>query len=229
MQPWFLWKGIDSRTMGVWVSELPPPTRATERTEEVEVPGRPGKLTIKEGDNVHDGYVRECRITVPANADFASLLTWLTGDGDAVFSNEADRAYKAHLAAEVKFTKISNSLKTATLAFYVHPHKAQYPPEPAISVSTSASIYNPGTVEAKPLIKLTGSGADITLTVNSTAYTYDDVTGPIYIDCDAQIITESGAIWDGAYDAEFPTLQTGANTVAISGGTCEITPRWRWI
>ena len=215
--------------MGAWVSELPAPTRAEERVTSATIPGRAGNLTLKQGDNIHEGYVRECRITVRADADFATLLTWLSGEGEAVFSNESDRQYFAHIAAAVKFAKEGNSLKTAVIPFYVEPHKGQYPPEPSVAVTTSASIFNPGTVDAKPLIKITGaSAADITLTINDTAYTYDDVTGDIYVDCDAQIVTAGGVIWSGDYDATFPVLQVGANTISISGGTCEITPRWRW-
>ena len=99
MQPYFIWKNIDSRTMGIWVSELPAPTRAAERTHQVEIPGRAGTLTLREGDNVHVGYLKDTRITVAADADFAAILDWLSGDGEVVFSNEPDRAYLAHLGA----------------------------------------------------------------------------------------------------------------------------------
>lgn len=236
MQPWFIWHDIDSRTMGVWVSELPAPVRAAERTNTVEIPGRAGSLTLREGENVHSGYTKECRITVPADADMASLLDWLTGDGQVVFSNEPDRSYTAHLAAEVKFDRAGNSLKTATIPFYVHPHKAQYPPETDIALNASGSVYNPGTVASKGIITLTFTEA-ATLEIGDTTMTFvaaDPGEGESYaqetivIDCDAELITQDGEIWDGSYTGDFPRFAPGSNTVTLTDCTVVIKPRWRW-
>ena len=75
--------------------------------------GRAGTLLYKEGDNVHNGYVREVKVTVRSETDFAGLLTWLSGSGQAVFSNEIDRVYDAQITGEVKFTRNGNALKEA--------------------------------------------------------------------------------------------------------------------
>lgn len=236
MEPWFIWHDIDSRTMGVWVSELPAPTRAAERTEEVTIPGRAGTLTLKEGVNVHEGYVKECKITVRADADIASLLDWLTGDGQVIFSNEPDRSYFAHLAAEVRFDRQGNTLKTATIPFYVHPHKAQYPPETDITLTTSGSVYNPGSVASMPLITVTFTeeaeieiGDDaMTLTAADPGEGESYAQETVIIDCGAEIITKKGEIWDGSSTGAFPRIAPGSNTITLTDCTCVIKPRWRW-
>ena len=231
MMPWFLWKGIDSRDMGIWISELPQPTKAAERTKDVNVLGKAGTLTIREGENVHEGYAKNCKITAPWNADFAALLTWLSGDGEVVFSNEPDRVYHAHLASRIEFYRQGNSLKTATIPFFVHPHKGQYPPEVAFAATSGADIWNPGTVTALPLITVTGSGT-VAFTLNGEAamsLTLGANGETVVIDSDAEIITSGGSIWLGEYTTDFLKLPPGTNTLSWAGtATVTIQPRWRW-
>ena len=219
MLPWFLWKGIDSRTMGLWVTQIPAPTRPAERIKEVEIPGRAGTLTLKEGDNVHEAYVRECVITVLSDADFHSLANWLSGEGDAIFCNETDRVYKAHIAGEVKFDRISNSLKQATIPFYVHPHKGQYPPESDITLEESGTIYNPGNVESRPTFSLTFTTA-CTVAVGDKvmAFYHEGSTTEetIVVDCDAELVTQNGELWGGKVYGEFLRIVPGSNAVTLA-------------
>jgi len=221
--------------MGVWVSELPPPTRAAERVEEKTVPGRAGSLTVKEGEDAHEGYTKECRITAPYTADFAALLDWLRGDGEVIFSNEPDRVYTAHLAAQVQFTRISNSLKQATIPFYVHPHKGQTPPESDITVNESTTIYNPGNVASKPIITLTFTEtATARIGAFTVTLTHEPAEGEtaaeetVTIDCDAELVTQDGEIWEGSMTGDFPRLEPGSNEIVLTDCTAVIKPRWRW-
>lgn len=235
MQPWFIWKGESSIDYGLWISELPAPRRAAERVEEVTVPGRAGTLHLKEGDSVHEGYVRECVVTARADADFASILTWLSGSGDVIFSNEPEFAYDAEISGEVKFTREGNVLKKATIPFFVHPHKRQYPPETDITLTADGTVYNPGTVASRPLVAVTLTGtasAEIGGVEMSFAAKVEEGETPtqetIFVDCDAQIITDSGGIWEGTSTGDFWTLVPGENEVDLTDCTIVITPRWRW-
>ena len=88
-------------------------------------------------------------------------------------------------------------------------------------------LYNIGTREAKPLIRLYGTG-DLTVSVNGKDFTVKDVTTSATIDC------ESTEAYEGSEPlvtiGEFPTLPTGESTVSFTGATkIEITPNWRWI
>ncbi len=230
MQPWFIWKGVDSRTFGIWVSELPAPTRAAESIQQFEIPGRAGTLTVREGENVHRGYMKEVSITVRSDADFQSLMDWLSGDSDVVFSNEPDKAYEAHLANELKFTKIGNTLKSCTVPFFVQPHKKQYPPESNLSFSASGSIYNPGNVASHPLIAITFTEECTMILNNRTMHFVGDPNDAITltIDCDAEIITDNDGLWDGEHEGRFPQIDPGVNNLALTDCTVVITPRWRW-
>lgn len=234
--PYFIWKGQDSRDWGIWVSELPAPTRAEERTEEIKIPGRAGSLLYKEGENVHEGYVKECKITVVADREFGDLLTWLSGTGDVIFSNEGDRVYTAHIASEVRFTKVSNSLKESVIPFLVHPHKGQYPPEPPVTFNAAGNLRNPGSVASRPLVEVTFTqtctvtlnGAEMVFTSEPVAEGESYTQETIAVDCDAQIITCSDGIWRGTSSGDFWTLEPGNNGIALTGATVKIHPRWRW-
>lgn len=217
--------------MGVWVSQLPPIIRAAERVQEVEIPGRAGTLTIKEGENVHDGYVKECIITAPWNADFHAILDWLVGDGEVIFSNEPDRMYWAHLAGEIKFDRISNTLKQCVIPFYVHPHKGQFPPESDITLNTSSSLYNPGTVEARPIFTLTFTeSCSVAVGENEMTFTHTGSAAEetITVDCDAEIVTDGNGIWEGDVTGAFLRLAPGQNEITLTDCTAVIKPRWRW-
>lgn len=92
--------------------------------------------------------------------------------------------------------------------------------------SSAGTLVNPTPYNAKPLLKITGNG---TTTVNgveiTTAYTSSTIIG---IDC------ESGLIYHDSVnmapyvtiDGELPVLAPGNNSIAVSGTTVSITPRW---
>ena len=99
----------------------------------------------------------------------------------------------------------------------------------------NSPAYNPTEFDARPLIKVTGTG---TAVVGDTAIT---ITGTaeqtIYIDCDSmEIYTLNGGAPQSAASLvsfsgnDFPKLKAGSNTVALGTGitSVTITPRW-WI
>ena len=233
---WFVWNGQDSRDFNIWISELPQPTRAAERVEEVTVIGRAGTLLIKEGDNVHGSYLKECAIVVPYTCDMHAILDWLHGSGEVIFSNDPGRVYFADIPNEIKFSRDGNSLRTAVIPFFVHPHAGQWPPETAIAYSADGTIYNPGTVAAKPKIEITFTGS-CTLAIGDTEIEFTDVpvgsgqTQPeitITVDCDAQIITDEDGIWAGTADGDFFLIPPGTSEIDLTNCTISILPRWRW-
>ena len=236
MNPWFVWKGESSLDYGLWISELPAPRKANERTEEVVIPGRSGSLLYRQGKNIHDAYTRECRVTAPSSADYQAILTWLSGTGEVIFSNEPDRVYRAEIVGEVQFTRDGNSLKNATIPFTVHPHKGQYPPEPSLTYNASGTVYNPGTIDSLPLVEITFTqtctvaldGAEMTFTSEPVAEGESYAQETITVDCEAQIITCSDGIWRGTSSGDFWALPPGESDVTVTGASIVLTPRWRW-
>lgn len=232
MYPWFSFNGQNSQQMGVFVSRLPMLTRAEERVQRVTIPGRAGHLTIKEGQDVYNGFPSECVITAPADADFPRILRWLSGSGRAIFSHDPDYAYQADIAGAVRFDRVSNSLQQATIPFYFQPFKGRAIPDPPIIISAqSASVFNPGNVLSLPVVTVDYTGS-IEITIGGYTMAFTALSAPIIVDCGAEIITdEDGDLWQGKYSGDFWRIPAGTSAVAVSesGCTLSIDPKWRWV
>lgn len=230
--PYFYWHDLDSRDMGLWITQLPPIIRAEERVQRLTVPGKAGHLTMTEGNDIYNGYVKNCVVTTRADADFEALTDWLRGEGLVIFSNEHERAYRARIAGPVEFGKLSNSLKMATIPFYVQPYKEQFPKEVLLTkTGTSGTITNPGCVESRPIITVDYEG-NIEIEIGGYSMQFTGLTDKIIVDCDAEIITnEDGTIWEGTYSGDFWRIPTGDSTITMSESGCTLTiqPEWRWV
>lgn len=236
MRSWFVFNTIDSRDMGLYVSQMPEIVRPAERIEYKQIPGRPGSLSYREGENVFDGYKRSVTVYHQREQPLEAVLEWLRGEGDVIFSNETNRAYIADLTAEIRFSPVDNDWEQATVEFFCQPYKKQYPPELPISVTDTATINNPGNIPSKPLIvlpMLTGTEGTLTIGENTYIFTHNILTGMITVDCDAEIVTGPQGLRMDDMDISngFPRLEPGDNAVTVSGfsDAVVITPRWRWI
>ena len=235
MQSWFSWKGERSIDKGIWVTTLPGIARAEERNEQIEVAGRPGVLTILNGEDNHEPIRLTVVVTAPRNINLQPVLDWLTGGGDVVFSNQPDRAYEAQILDSVEFMNISNSLCQANVNFVCQPHKKAVPKEGKISKTlvsdTAQTIVNPGTVAARPKVKVTKSAAgNFTMSIGDSIMSFTSAPTVLVIDCDAEIILKSdGTLWAGTFSGDFFRIPKGSCEIESDVAcTVEIEPNWRW-
>ena len=230
MKATFIWKNKTSDSMGLFISKLPDPIRAPERVETIEIPGRAGSLTVLEGKDVYDSYTKEIVVqTLRSNPRMQEIMDWLRGDGDLVLSNEPEYAYRARITAKVQFDRVSNDLTQAKLQFFVEPFKKnRYQDSDRITISTSGTnIYNPGNIESKPLVTVTGSGH---ITIGGKSMMIIQSSGTTLIDCDAKVVVKDGEIIPG-YGEDFWTIPVGESAVTFTSGTPTIVidPNWRWV
>lgn len=230
--PWFIWKGKNSLgDFGLWINKLPPIVRASERVTEVTIPGRPGTVTMLEGDDVYDQVTRQCTVLIRNDIPIQPVLEWLRGSGELTFSNEADKVYFARIGAEVSFSRISNDISQAKITFACEPLKGRvHAVQDAVTLTANGTIRNPGDVASRPVVEITGSG-NCTVTIGDQSMTFYSVSGTIKVDCDAQIITSSGILWNGTFTGDFWKIPKGVSNVTINNkvSTMTITPRWRWV
>lgn len=222
MQPWFIWKNKNSYTEGLWISKLPSIIRADERNEEIVIPGRPGSLIMLEGEDIYDSYVKECVVQLPNTRNVETLLAWLCGSGDVVFSNEPEKAYEAIITSKVEFQRIGNTLLQATIPFFVKPYKKSRYGDDAITITTSGTIRNLGNVASKPIVTVTGGTS---VEIAGVEMTFGG-SGTLVVDCENHIVTQNGDIFTGSVTGEFWTIPKGESEVT---GDCVIQPRWRWV
>lgn len=232
MKTWFVWNDQNSDALGLWVSKLPKITRAKERYETVDIPGRAGSLTLLEGQDVYSSYVKEITVqTVNWNPNLQNILQWLRGSGVLIVCNEIDRVYTGRIVSEVAFERIGNNLLQAKIQIQVDPFKrSRFPEKETVTITgASGSVSNIGDVACKPIVSITGGGTN-TITIAGQAMTFTDVSGTIKVDCDANIITQGSSIWTGSFTGDFWRIPKGLqNVTQTSNASIVIAPNWRWV
>lgn len=240
-EPYFVWKGVDSRTMSIWVQQYPPIVRPPERYETVTIPGRPGALTMLEGSDVYDPYVREMKIMPKPGADIYQIMRWLTGSGAVVFGHEPNRSQQARIYDEVDFQKEFAQQRSAVLRFLCDPFKTSVDAPVTVTPDVSLLTYDlpcQGDVIAYPMFEVTAS-ATCTLTVDGTPLSLDLDNQSAVIDCEARTVYAEETDPDTGLTKLVPVVTHGdfwtfphSGSVVIEW-TAEVSaltirPRWRW-
>lgn len=233
MQPYFIWNGVDSRTMGIITTSYPPIIRPPERVIQQVIPGRPGSVTLTEGDDIYDAYIKSFVIGTRPTADTQAIIRWLRGEGQAIFGNEPDFVYTGRIVSAVQFDKVGQWItKSAAVQLYTQPFKAKTESDVwNINGSATISINNPGDVPSRPLMRLQCQ-SPVKITIGNTEMNFLTAPGIINIDCDACTITnEDGTLWTGLFSGEFIRMGLGSNQVSISQASAQLRlqARWRWL
>ena len=240
-QSFFIWNGVDCRSMGVRLRSPLPIIRPEERVKHKQIPGRSGDLTETEGDDVYNSYIHTASISVTGWQNVRKVYDWLRGSGYLTTSSEPDRRQPARIIGAVTLDKVSKNLDiwAGEAQFYCQPLKELLIPEKTIT-NTPVSVQNRGNVIEKPLFKVSTMRPEgFTLSVTHTegsSTTYEAITVasgdiPIYIDSETMEVYNSlRQSRMSVASGTFPVLRPGANTV---GGEwwdhVEITRRERFL
>lgn len=235
---WFIWKGKNSISdFGLWVRKLPKRTRPKERYEEIVIPGRAGSLTLKEGEDVYSAYSSEMTVSCKNTINLDRVKEWLRGSGELILSDDQEKAYIAQIVDEVSFDREDkDKLFIGTIPILFQPfRKGRFPErDERVTFSTSSeTLYNPGDVASRPIVRILGSGHN-EITIAGQTMVFDDLPGisgyPVEVDCDAQIVTRNGAIWTKSVTGNFWRIPKGEVAVTQTGSSAiMIDPQWRWL
>jgi len=232
MNDYFIWNGVDCRTKGIHVSELPPITIPPERSKQTNVPGRPGSLTTLEGRDVYDDMLLTATCFISDPTQIPTIAAWLKGSGTVTFANRTGGHYKARIANQIPFEKIlrGNPHRSFAVNFRCFPFWYQDDVEDITVTTSGTMITNPGSVYSEPLLTVTGSG-DITLTVGTTIVELDDLTDGIVIDCELQEAYKGTTLMNERMAGDFPVLVPGLNGISWTGSVTSVVvkPRWRYL
>ena len=230
MNDYFIWNGVDCRTKGIHVSELPPITIPLERSKQTNVPGRPGSLTQLEGNDVYDDMILTATCFISDPAQIPAIAAWLKGSGTVTFANRTGGYYKARIANQIPFEKILRGNPHCTFAVNFRCYPFFYAENVSdITITTSGTtITNPGSVCSEPIITVTGSG-DITLMVGTTIVELTDVSGSIVINSVLQEAYKGTTLMNDHMSGDFPALKPGLNGISWTGTVTQVvvTPNWR--
>ncbi len=218
---YFIYKGVDSRSMHITCAGYAPLIRAEERVEHVTIPGRSGDLTVTEGERIFNSYIQTMTISVEGAENKRQVLNWLTGEGYVTFSGDPDKKQRARVIGAVTLDKVSRNLDRwrGEVQFYCDPMKEDIADTPVV-LTAPGTVYNAGDVEARPLIRATGvAGETFTITSSSGTFTFSfvgSIRSLVYIDCDAEIVlTQDNVNFTYRSSGPFPRLAPG--NVEIGG------------
>ena len=222
MRSYFVWKGTDSRSMGIVCQAHAPLIKPEERVEHVIIPGLAGDLTEIEGEDVYNSYIQTISFSVTRTAMVEPVFRWLRGKGFVTFSSDPSRRQEARVVGAVTLDRVSRNLDhwRGQVQFYCQPLKQDLT-NGYVILSAAGTVTNSGDVASRPMIIATPSSgaASLSVTVNGKTITVTNPPGTIIIDSLIQeVVNESKtAYYTDRSAGPFPILNTGSNSVSGSG------------
>ena len=232
MNDWFSWNGKKCTGYGIHVLEQPPITIPAERATFTNVPGRPGSLTMLEGDDVYDDLILTAQCIISNPSSIHTIASYLKGSGKVAFANRPGGFYYARIVNQIPFEKILRGNPHLSFAVNFRCQPFWYQENvPEITVTTSGTfIANPGSVFSEPVITIYGSG-EITLMVGMTIVELDGITDSITLDTQLIEAYKGDLSMNSCMSGEFPVFTPGANAISWSGNVTkvEVQPNWRYL
>jgi phage-related protein len=224
MKSYFIWNDENSLDNGIIVNELPAITRAEERVEKIHVSGRSGYLI--ETDGSYEGTVKPCECTLDeGNIDYINI--WLRGYGKVVFSNEPEKVYTAYIINQIPFNKVIPTLHKFVVVFDCQPFKEIVDQE-TITITQPTTLYNQGTKESEPKLKIYGTG-NVSITINNQTFYINNLVDYIIVDSEMMDCYRDSQSFNNLMIGDFPTFKVEeGNSISYSGNIekIEINPRW---
>ena len=237
MEPYFIFRGIDSRDIGVVVEDMFDVHRPKRNVQTIQVTGRDGRLTQD------DGTYDTCTISGKVNcfgAPLSDVYAWLSGSGDLILGDEPTRSIRASATAQIKNTRFrcDGCYDSLQVSFDCQPFRYHVEQTEGandiILTSSPFTVTNPGTHKCAPRLTIEGAG-DAVLTIGTQILEVTDLAGGVIVDaelCECFDLTETALRNERVtlMDDCFPVLHPGANIISWTGDgvtKITITPRWR--
>ena len=196
MKPWFKFKNINSKDMGISILKLPPRTKPEKRGEMITIPGRNGFLF--ESEDAYNGKK-------------------LDGDGKLVFSDYPNYYYEAKVINEIPLERLFKRYRRFLLVFDVQPFaKAVTLTTSQLNATGTFTINVSSYYDVNPKMTLNARG-NVSIGINNTVMNFKDLDKNIIIDTELMNCTDAnGNNMNNYMVGDFPSLKAGNNTVTIT-------------
>lgn len=159
---------------------------------------------------------------------------WLIGnilDKKLIFSDDLDYFYKVkQVKIDKEIERKARVLGRFTAIIVCEPFSYLKTGEHPITITQPTSIFNEGTFESQPIIKIYGQG-NITLTVNNENIILTGIEQYITLDCEIEHAYKDLVVntQNNKMQGDFPILKEGQNIITWIGNVTkiEIIPKWR--
>lgn len=227
-QSFFIWNGVDCRSMGITMAGPAPIVRPEERVRHVEIPGRSGDLTQLEGEEVYNSYIQTVTIQVKGGFRVREVYRWLRGSGYVTFSGEPEKRQQARIIGAITLNKHSHNIDTyvGEVQFYCQPFKELLHPVDAEITASDNKVRNNGDVTAKPLWKVTASDSTVIIACGENSLTVNQLSSGQTIQIDSEVMevlnSDRTATLTKNSLGGFPVLLPGENSVTGSGWSAAV-------
>lgn len=221
----FAYKNKTSKEMGLVVAQdvvLSSPTRVV---ESVSIDGRDGSLTIDRGR--YDDVEWNIPVIILNDKDIEQRVTgitdWLLTDvkyHDFLWDSDLDFVYRAMCHQQYNINRLLRTVGKAVINFRMHPIKFIRSSLIERQILNNANIQNPYNINAKPKLRIVGSG-DITIRIQNTNLILRGIAGGCIVDSETQTITSLDGritLFDRMYSYPFPELIPGNNNITVPNG-----------
>lgn len=229
-----IFNSISSLSIPVYVSESNILNGAGRSFDSVQVPGKSGDLIVSNGrfNNVTVTYkfIHPRNISVNSTA----LKEWLYAKPDTYCrledSGDPGHYRMGQISGGAEFETFLMKMGHASIQFNCKPQRFLKSGEKVTTLTASGTITNPTSFDAKPLIRIYGTG---TLQIGSKTVTVNTADEYTDLDCETEEAykDDAGTNCNGNIeiaDYDFPILVSGDNGITLGDGITkvEITPRW---
>lgn len=230
--------GNKSTDYGIILTKAPTMQIPERDVQTITVPGRSGDLVIDNGRYKNAAMEFECLIIPPQGQTMreaaAALMAAMLPVAYARIADSFDPAHfcLARASGGVSVESLTEQGGRFTLEYDRMPQRYRVDGETPVTLTGSGTIQNPTAQTARPLLKVSLSGAGA-IVIGGTRVEISAGETTLYLDCESQnaYALDAGVAVNRnnlVNAPEFPALAPGSNAVTLSGGVSrvEITPRW---
>ena len=232
MRNYFTLDGVDSRDFGVYISGQGTFSAPGRDYNIIPVPGRNGDLvgpeqrftngTLKYPTFIYANFKQNI-------SDFRNFLLSLFGYHDLVDSYHPDEIRKVFFEGSFEPTVTTkNDAGSFDITFNCKPQRCLASGQQVTTLTTDGSITNPTRFNARPLLRVYGTGV---LGIGSQSVTITEADE--FTDLDSEMMDAyKGTANKNAFvqltDYNFPVFVPGVNNISLGEGITQvdITPRW---
>ena len=199
----------------------------------VDIPGRSGSLVLDDKRYANVEHSLTCVITGDFVKNFSALRTALLSQvgyqklTDSAFPDEFYMALISE-AIDIDQVGLSRLMGTITIIFDRKPQRYLIQDVNGIQFTSAGTIVNPTGCEAKPLIRVNGSG-NITIGIASSIVQIQGVSSYVELDCETMDAYKNQTSWNNkvTITGGYPVLHEGDNGIVIGEASSVIIyPRW---
>lgn len=216
----YKWNNTTFNSKGIIIEKVPVIPRAEHSYTIYEIPGRNGDLTIDDKTYKSIPFSMECHFKEGANVN--EIRAFLDGYGTLQVDNE--KAYIGRITNQIDFEKVVRFQKFI-IQFMLQP-VAKALTSTTVTRTTTGSFTSDTYTNSYPTITITCSG-DTTITLNGISFTIHSADGTYILDCEAKVITKSGANASGVMSGDFPFVKNGTNNLTVSGTVTAMTIEYK--